>query len=202
MKHYLILSVVSCLALAGAASAAVQQGDTELDALGAWMSQDGSGDADLSIDVDWLFLMGRLGYFLSDNIQISAVAMGAWTETSIDSETGPTSGDVDVDVYGLGAAGKYHFTPTNQWVPYIGAQVLWLDVDIDLSDDFLGGPDIDDTDVEGDGMLWGPVAGLRYELNAYNDFFVEYQYHLWSGDIDDILDDGHALFLGLVHQFK
>ena len=36
-------------------------------------------------------------------------------------------------------------------------------------------PTIDD-DV--DGTLWGPLAGLRYELNANNDFFVEYQYHI------------------------
>jgi len=125
--------------------------------------------------------------------------MGAWTETSIDIDSGEegVSGDVDVDIYGLGAAGKYHFMPTNQWVPYVGAQVLWLDVDIDASD-LLGS----DGDADGDGVLWGPVAGLRYELNAYNDFFVEYQYHIWSGDIGDILDDGHGLFVGLIHQFK
>ena len=199
MKRWLILSVVSCLVVSGAATAAVQQGDTELDALGAWMSQDGSGDAALSTDFDMLFLMGRVGYFLTDNIQVAGVGMGAWTETSIDIDSGEegVSGDVDVDIYGLGAAGKYHFMPTNQWVPYVGAQVLWLDVDIDASD-LLGS----DGDADGDGVLWGPVAGLRYELNAYNDFFVEYQYHIWSGDIGDILDDGHGLFVGLIHQFK
>ncbi len=197
MKRWLILFVVGCLALAGVANAAVQQGDTELDALGAWMSQDGSGDAALSTDFDMLFLMGRVGYFLTDNIQVAGVGMGAWTETSIDSGEEGVSGDVDVDIYGLGAAGKYHFMPTNQWVPYVGAQVLWLDVDIDASD-LLGS----DGDADGDGVLWGPVAGLRYELNAYNDFFVEYQYHIWSGDIGDILDDGHGLFVGLIHQFK
>jgi predicted porin len=55
---------------------------------------------------------------------------------------------------------------------------------------------------DADGTLWGPLVGLRYELNAYNDFFVEYQYHLWSGDIGDVVDDGHALFVGIIHQFK
>ena len=63
--------------------------------------------------------------------------------------------------------------PTNQWVPYVGGQ---LPVGRCRSTD--GG--------DGDGTLWGPVVGLRYELNANNDFFVEYQYHMWEGDVGDL----------------
>lgn len=175
MKRWLILVSVGCLALAGVANAAVQQGDTELDALGGWMTQNGEEDMG---DIDTLFLMARIGYFLSDNIQVGAVGMGEWTEYD----------DVDLDIYGVGAFAKYHFMPTNQWVPYVGGQILWADADID--------------DTDADGTLWGPVAGLRYELNAYNDFYAEFQYHLWDGDISDALDDGMGIFVGLIHQFK
>jgi len=166
---------VGCLAFAGVANAAVQQGDTELDALGGWLSQNGEDGGN---DIDSFFLSAAIGYFVTDNIQVGAVAIGAWTEI----------GNSDVDIWAIGAKAKYHFMPTNQWVPYVGGQILWADVDTDGGD--------------GDGTLWGPVLGLRYELNAYNDFYVEYQYHLWDGDISDALDDGHGIFLGLIHQFK
>ncbi len=175
MKRWLILFVVGCLAVAGAANAAVQQGDTELDALGAWMTQNGE---DSYPDTDILFLSVGVGYFVTDNIQVQGAALGAWTEIA----------DNDTDIWAIGGRAKYHFMPTNQWVPYVGGQVMWANAE----------DDVDDVD----GVLWGPVAGLRYELNAYNDFFVEYQYHMWSGDINDFLDDGHALFVGLIHQFK
>jgi outer membrane protein W len=198
MKRWLILFTVGCVAFAGAANAAVQQGDTELDFLGGWMMQNSAGRPsnanDLpGADFDALFLSAGMGYFLNDNLQVGAVAIGAWTSTEVEAVTGPST-DVDVDFYGLGAKAKYHFMPTNQLVPYVGGQVLWTDADIDAPGS------ANDADV--DGVLWGPVVGVRYELNAYNDFFVEYQYHIWSGDIDDILDDGHGLFLGLIHQFK
>jgi predicted porin len=176
MKRWLILSVVGCLAVAGAANASVQQGDTELDALGAWMSLNGADSYD---DTDIFFLSAGVGYFVTDNVQIQGAALGAWTELS----------GSDTDIWAIGARAKYHFMPTNQWVPYVGGQVMWANAD---SDD-LG---------DADGTLWGPLVGVRYELNAYNDFFVEYQYHLWSGDIGDLVDDGHALFVGIVHQFK
>jgi predicted porin len=174
MKRWLILFVVGCLALAGAANAAVQQGDTELDALGAWMTQNGEDGG----DVDLFFLSAGVGYFVTDNVQVQGAALGAWTEIA----------DEDTDIWAIGGRVKYHFMPTNQWVPYIGAQVMWANAE----------DDVDDVD----GVLWGPLVGLRYELNAYNDFFVEYQYHMWSGDIDDFLDDGHGVFVGLIHQFK
>ncbi len=177
MKRWLIPFVVGCVALGGVANAAVQQGDTELNFLGSWFTENGTSD---NGDYDVVFLSGGIGYFITDNIQVGAVGLGAWTDLD----------DTDTDIYGLGVSGKYHFMPTNQWVPYVGGQFLWVDVDAD------------DSDYDGNGTLWGPVAGARYELNAYNDFFVEYQYHIWDGDMGDVLDDGHGIFFGLIHQFK
>jgi hypothetical protein len=175
MKRGLILLSVVSLAFGGIASASVQQGDTELDFLGGYLKQNGEDDTG---DMEALFLSAALGYFFTDNIQGQVVAMGAWTEVE----------DEDMDVYGIGVRGKYHFMPTNQWVPYVGGQLMWADGETD--------------DEDADGTLWGPLVGLRYELNANNDFYVEYQYHLWDGDIGDEMDDGHALLVGIIHQFK
>ena len=195
MKRFLILSSVVAMAFAGAASAAVQQGDTELDFLGGWLSENG---ASRGADFDAWYLSGGLGYFLSDNLQVQGVAMLAQTETDISSSLMVPSLELDVDIFGIGGKARWHFMPTNQWVPYIGAQLLWVDVDVDA--DQPGG--VYDGSGDYDGTMWGPVLGMRYELNANNDFFVEYQYHVWEGDVGDILDDGNGLFLGLIHQFQ
>jgi hypothetical protein len=187
MNRFWVLSCVACLALAGVVSAEVNQGDTEIELLAGWMAQNGDSDG---ADFDSVFLSGAVGYFLNDNVQVQGVAMGAWTSTDFGG-----GAEVDVDVYGIGGRAKYHFMPTNQWVPYVGGQILWSNVDIDV-------PGTSTMDGDVDGVLWGPVLGLRYELNAYNDFYVEYQYHIWSGDAGDFLDDGHGIFVGIVHQFK
>jgi hypothetical protein len=174
MKRGLILLSVATLMFGGVATAAVQQGDTELDLLGAWFEQRGKGDTP---NTRVFFLSGGIGYFITDNVQISGAAFGAWTKVLGD----------DLDIYGVGGRAKYHFMPTNQWVPYVGAQIFWAK---------------GDNDEDASGTLWGPMVGLRYELNAYNDFFVEYQYHRWTGDFKDAFRDGHGIFAGIIHQFK
>jgi len=198
MKRGLIFLSVVGLAFATVASASVQQDDTELDFLGGFLAQNGDGSGEDAVgDFDAWFLTAALGYFFTDNIQGQVAIMGAWT--SYDESSAAGNNDVDVDVYGIGLRGKYHFMPTNQWVPYIGLQLFWADASIDRG--------AGETDVDVDGIMWGPVLGLRYELSANNDFFVEYQYHIWELDApsswnNDVLDDGHALLVGLIHQFK
>lgn len=177
MKRGLMVLALLSVLVGGVATASVQKGDTELEALGSFITENGA-DSD-SGDFDVFFLSGAIGYFLTDNIRVGASA--AWATVDLS--------DDETDIWALGGNAKYHFMPTNQWVPYVGVQVLWANADNDFGGD-------------ADGILWGPVAGLRYELNANNDFFAEYQYHLWSGDIGDVLDDGHAIFVGIVHQFK
>lgn len=194
MKRSLVVLSLVGLVFAGVAGASVQQGDTELDFLGGFLSQNGQAEG---ADIDALFLSGALGYFFTDNFQGQVAGIGMWTETEVGRQAAAgADADVDVDLYGIGVRGKYHFMPTNQWVPYVGAQLMWVNADIDAS---AGGASNDDNT---DGTLWGPLAGLRYELNENNDFFVEYQYHLWEDDIAGLLDDGHLLTVGLIHQFK
>jgi hypothetical protein len=218
MRHSFVWFSVICLAVAGGASGSVNKGNVELDFLGGFMTQNAADDG---VGFDSWFLSGSLGYFFTDNIQVAVGAFGAWTETEASSIPfdydeyesglyGSADFDMNIDVYGVGAKGKYHFMPTNPWVPYVGVQVYWATADVQVTTSGSIGEgesadpfsEIDLVDDKVDGILWGPLAGLRYELNATNDFFVEYQYHMWDGDLADILDDGHALFLGLVHQFQ
>jgi hypothetical protein len=181
MKRFILFSVVS-LAFAATASGAVQQGDTEVEFLAGWFDVNAKGGG---LGFDTFFLSGAVGYFVTDNIQVQGGGFGAWM--SFD-------GGGDLDIYGIGGRAKYHFMPSNQWVPYVGIQLYWANLDPGT------------TSV--DGLLWGPIVGLRYELNAYNDFFVEYQYSMFEGDLSDAppagpgLDDWNGIFVGINHQFK
>jgi hypothetical protein len=206
MTRWLMWTAVVGLVFAGVAGASVKQGDTELDFLGGFTTQNSAGATatQTAAGFDSWFISAALGYFLTDNIQVQGAAMGAWTSVTVDNFAARDN-DVDVDVYGLGVRGKYHFMPTNQWVPYVGAQLLWVQASVDASDFVPPGAPArikKAADSDRDGTLWGPLAGLRYELNENNDFFVEYQYQMWGGDIGDFFDDGHGLFVGIVHQFK
>jgi hypothetical protein len=175
MKRSLMVLALLGGLLGGVATASVQKGDTELDALGGFITENFDSDVGGG-DFDLFFLSASIGYFLTDNVRVG----GSVAYANVDN-------GLSLDVWAIGGSAKYHFMPTNQWVPYVGGQVFYAS----LSD---GG--------DADGILWGPVAGLRYELNANNDFFAEYQYHIWGGDIGDVLDDGHAIFVGISHQFK
>ncbi len=191
MKRGLMLLSVLSLVLAGTAGASVQQGDTELELLGSFLTENSDeGGADF----DAWFAMGSFNYFVTDNLQIGVSGLILETETDFTASSPVGSYSVDVDLYAIGVRGKWHFMPTNQWVPYVGLQALWADASIDDSVGLL------DTALEG--LLWGPLVGLRFELNANNDFFAEYQYHLWEDDLRQGFDDGHALVFGITHQFK
>jgi outer membrane protein with beta-barrel domain len=183
MKRWLILFTAVCLVLSGVASASVQQGDTELNFTAGLTSWDGD-DGLMGEDFDEFFISGGLGYFINDNVQLGVSAGVSWAEAN----------KVDTDALSLGVFGKYHFMPTNQWVPYVGFQLDWTDVEVD----YPGAT----PDEQYDGIMWGPLVGLRYELNAYNDFYVQYEYQLFEGDLGKIWEDGHSLVVGLIHQFK
>lgn len=187
MTRCLMWVCVASLVFAGIASASVKQGDTELDLLAGFTTQNGAENA---ADTDAWFIASALGYFLTDNLQVQGVVMAALT-----SQDFPGGGSQDVDVWGLGGRAKWHFMPTNQLVPYVGAQILWVSTDVDTSP-------ADPADGSNDGSLWGPIVGARYELNENNDLYVEYQYQRWEGDVRQTLDDGHLIVVGIIHQFK
>jgi outer membrane protein W len=188
MRHGVVLLAVAILALVGVANASVQQGDTELDFLAGFESNNGDGTNGNSDD---LFAEIGLGYFLTDNIQAGVSASIDWTD---EDSSGGGNGYESMG-YGLGVFGKYHFMPTNQWVPYVGARVgySWDETDYDAA-----GAD----DSTWDGVWYGPVAGVRFELNENNDFYAEYRYTLYGGDYNEVNDETHAVLVGIIHQFK
>ena len=220
MTRRLVAISMAILALAATAGASVQKGDTELEFLAGWLSQSGGTEGG---DLDAWFVSGALNYFVSDNISLGIGGFGSevdlsGTTTTIQLDTGvvPLNAffrdvEQDVTLYGVGANVKLHFGPTNRWVPYVGGQVKWVSAKVDTTGEYVAEtgvpgelsepqPFSESTDL--DGFLFGPLAGLRIELNEYNDFFVEGQYHLWSGDIADLLDNGFGVFVGIVHQFQ
>ena len=102
-------------------------------------------------------------------------------------------GDDEVTAYGLGGFAKYHFMRTNQWVTSVDARLVWSFAE---TDEAVGHDD------EFDGVRYGPVAGLRFELSDNNDFFAEYRHTLFGGDFDKLYDDSHGVFVGIIHQSK
>jgi len=213
---------MAILALAGAAGAAVQKGDTELEFLGGWLSQSGASEG---VDFDAWFVSGAFNYFVSDNLSLGVGAIG--TQMDVTGRTSAIEVDVgggltldaefrdieqDITIYGVGANVKMHFAPASRWVLYLGGQVKWVSAEVDTTGNYAAetgpgtgvfGPELpfsETTDL--DGVLYGPLGGVRVELNEYNDLFVEGQYHLWGGDIGDLLDNGFGVFVGIVHQFQ
>jgi hypothetical protein len=130
-------------------------------------------DNSTGLDDDTVFnVFARFGYFLTDNIEVGGTANGTWQD-------GP-------DVYGLGGFALYNFMPANQLVPYVGGQLVynWTTGD------------------GADGLMYGPIAGVRFELNPTNDLFVEYQYRAFTGDLADTFDSVNGVFFGIQHIFK
>ena len=118
---------------------------------------------------------GGLEYFVSKEISISFTLSGTWAE--------------DVDMYGIGLGARYHFNTDSNVVPYVGGQFKY---------------DYADWDGWGseDGFSYGPVAGVKLFMTEYTHFFIEYQYELYGGDIDDWMDDTHRIMFGVAFKFR
>ena len=205
MKRGLILTLAISVAFAGAASASVQQGDAELNLSGNWSSINGERNAQ---DIDWLGLSAGFGYFLTDNIQIEAVGTGVWIgdgfqlgDTQVVGEDTYTTTLEDAHLWAIGGKLKYHFMPTNMWVPYAGALIMWGDLEGTVEATVNGVLPIRSS-LEKDGWILGLLGGMRYELNAYNDFYVEYQYKIFEQGLGEVFADSHQIWFGILHQFK
>lgn len=186
----LLLSVVAVTA--GMAGASVDQGMTRLNFMGSWLQTSGSGDDTEGIpgvETDAWMLAAAIEYFLTKSISVGALAEGIWTSSTV--KVGGASNTADVSAYGVGGRAKYHFMTDNQWVPYIGGQLMWIHAE-------MGG----DLDGDGDGMMWGPIAGLLYELNDHTDFFIELWYQWFEEDAADVFDDLFGVIVGTAFRFK
>ena len=210
---------MTILVLAGVASAAVQKGDREVEFIGGWLSENGSADTDFS---SW-FVAGDFNYFLSDYLSFGIGGIGSnmqvdGTTRLIPVDTGGGiilnaifKEDRDITIYGIGPNLKLHFKPTGPWVPYVGAQFKWVSATIDTTgtysaETFPGSgvyttPAPFSESFDASGLMWGPLGGVRVQLNDRNDLVAEAQYHMWTGDLGDVLDNGFGIFFGVSHKF-
>jgi hypothetical protein len=187
MKRSLIALSVIGLLCAGVAGAAVHQGETEIGLSGSFTGI--NGETTSQDTMSWS-VNALLGYFVSPNVEIAFVGNGDWTTIGKEDSA---MGRERAWMYGFGPAVKYCFTPNSMWVPYVGAQAQW---------DWLNGGFWTNGAGSRDGLMYGPLAGLRFELNPKNDFFVEYQYRLYAGELKDVYNSAHAVVIGLAHQFR
>ncbi len=230
MRNNLMLLMTMALALAGVTNAAVHKGEVELEFLGGIAmesSSEGSDqDAILSgetgADLDAWFLTGGISWFRTDNLQLGVSGFGSWMNGSETASIVPDPEDfpevanvydvnIDLMVYGIGGKAKWHFGTDKPLIPYIGIQGNWATADIDVDGEAAitvdGEVDPDSVTAisESDsasGILWGPIIGLRIELGETDELLIEYQYHLWAGSISDVLDNGHAIAIGLSHRLN
>jgi hypothetical protein len=153
LRKFVWVTVVALAFLPTVALAQFQEGDWEL-------TLAGSGVSDEDLDNTQLSAAGSLGYFLTDQFEVS-IRQGI---TFLDIEdggsdfAGRTAGAVD-----------YHFD-LDRWQPFVGVNVGYNYGD-GVDDNFFGGPE----------------GGVKYFVNNTTFIFgqVSYQFIFESSDEDD-----------------
>jgi hypothetical protein len=113
-----------------------------------------------------------VGKFLSDQLQLGLQGITAWSN--------------DVDLFAAGMNLKYHFMTESKIVPYLGGQVNYAYAD---------------NAENNDGVMWGPIAGIKFFTDECTSLFLEYQYQRYDGGIGSSIDDAHAVLLGISRKF-
>lgn len=121
---------------------------------------------------DNTMVAASVGHFLSDEIEIGVTGMGSWSS--------------DISLYAIGGNAKYFFLTQSTTVPYVGGQLLYAT--------YENGEDYD-------GLMYGPLGGLKFYVSEKTSLFLEYQYQLYSGDAGDYIDDAHMVLLGISFLF-
>ena len=147
------------------------QGDTEMRIAGGYSMFNMEPNDDDEEDSYSLDVL--FGEYATDNVFLGVQGLGAW-------------GD-DVDLYGLGLNAQYQFAAHDaNVIPYAGGQLNFVCVENSFDED---------------GWMWGPLAGVKMPVNQSTDLFVEYQYQMFDGDADNLIDDAHAIKAGLAWKF-
>jgi len=156
-------------------SADIKKGTTELAIFGNWTGiKFQSGAAGDADSEDSGALAVGLGYFHTREIEFGLHGIGTWSK--------------DFDLYSLGGSVKYHFTPDLTTVPYAGGQLNYATYDSYVGDE--------------QGIMYGPLAGVKCFVSRSVSIFFEYQYQIYSGGINDIVKDAQSIFLGIIFNIE
>jgi hypothetical protein len=145
-RKAMLLSVVAVLAMPILAQAQFHQSDWEL-------TLSGSGSNDKDFDSGAFSIAGSLGYFVSDQLEISGRQGIVWADGG-----SAWSGDSRIAV-------DYHFD-LGRWVPFVGGNIGYV----------YG----DNTD---DSWIAGPEGGVKYFVNdtTFIQANVAYEFDLNDG---------------------
>ena len=145
-RKAMLLSVVAVLAMPMLAQAQFKQGDWEL-------TLSGTGGNDKDFDNGQFNLSGSIGYFFSDQLELSFRQAIIWGDGG-----SAWAGDSR-------AAVDYHFD-MGQWQPFIGANLA-----------YTYGEGVDDS------WLAGPEGGVKYFVNSttFIQAVVAYEFDLDDG---------------------
>jgi hypothetical protein len=117
-------------------------------------------------------LLLGIGHFYTNEIELGASLIGGWTE--------------DRDVFSIGGNAKYHFMTENTTVPYVGGQLNYAQ---------------ESNSGSTDGMIWGPLVGVKFFVNEKTAVGLEYQYRIYEGDYSDYVKNEQGVFLGISFLF-
>ena len=172
MKRSLLTILFISLALAVNSNAALEQGENEVAFSFSWENI----NADNSDDITTTTLTGSILNSVTNEIQLGIFGAGTWTD--------------DYDLFKIGAKGAYNFNPSDQYIPYVGAQIAYSDLNADAGGD-------------GSGIMYGPLVGIKCFVTPSENVFIfgEYQYQLFSGDLSDAIDNINLIIVGLGIKF-
>ncbi|MBN1844317.1 MAG: outer membrane beta-barrel protein [Sedimentisphaerales bacterium] len=126
---------------------------------------------------DYLVQYGR-GYFFTDNLSAGLRIGGQWIDDGFYPEWALNGGPYV----------KWNFFTHGDWVPYVGLQLhYWLQ----KSNYFR--PFSTDTN---QGIMYGPMLGIRYYLNEGTFLMAEYQYRWFCCDAGQIAEGSNAGLIG------
>lgn len=178
MKRSLVLLGILTLVCTVPVQASVEKGDVEVDLN---VSYSDRSSATSNPDKELFSAEVGIDRFITHTIQVGAFVDAAWTDQG---------SLLEAEDLGLGVRARLHFKPSSANVPYIGVQAMHRTYKQTVGTL----PESKDT-----GLVWGILAGMRFDLNEKNDLYIEFERRFYGGDWGDTWDDANRLLFGIRH---